>query len=212
MANDADSSPTNPLSLQRLKDAFARMLAPGEETNDSDAAAHDDGVNLTAILEGVLFVGGDDARPRTAEELAAALRDVTPDEVDAAIADLNRRYDQDAAPYHIEASAAGYRLRLDDNLGRLRDKFYGRVREAKLTPAALEVLSVVAYRQPTTATVIDQLRGSRSNSHLANLVRRGLVRVDREGEKTTQYRTTDRFLKLFGLEDLDQLPRAAELD
>lgn len=234
---------THPLSLERLKNAFAQMLTPGGSdtasggasdgasggANDAmhfvghaDAAAPDEGVTLAAILEGILFIGADDARPLSAEELAGGLRDVSPAEVDDAIAGLNERYRQDAAPYHVEATPAGYRLRLDPDLDRLRDKFYGRVRESKLTAAALEVLSVVAYRQPIAAAAVDQLRGARSGSLLSNLVRRGLLRVDREAtaatqqrttlQRTTQYRTTDRFLRLFGLSDLEQLPRTAELD
>lgn len=213
-ANDPASN--NPLSLQRLKDAFARLLTPAGPEPEEPAAAEaaPDAVSLPAIIEGVLFVAGDGGRPRTADELAETLRDVSPEEVDQAIADLNHRYQADAAPYHIQGGPTGYRLRLDEDLARLRDKFHGRVREAKLTPTALEVLSVVAYRQPATAAQIDKLRGSASQSHLRNLVRRGLVRLDEPdaGSPAPSYRTTDRFLKLFNLRGLEQLPRASELE
>lgn len=212
----------NPLSLERLRNAFTQMLTPAGDSTTAESTAEappgdppaDEAVSLPAILEGVLFVAAEGGRPRPAKQLAAALRDISPQEVDQTIADLNEQYRREGAPYHIEASPAGYRLQLDEDLGRLRDKFYGRVREAKLTPAALEVLSVIAYRQPTTATNIDELRGARSNSLLTNLVRRGLVRVDRSEEQAAKplYRTTQRFLKLFGIDDLEQLPRAAELE
>ena len=87
------------------------------------------------------------------------MRGVSPAEVDAAVAELNALYDADATPYRIDHSHGGYRLVLRDEFERMRDKFYGRVREAKLSPAAIEVLSIVAYNQPVTAAQIDELRG-----------------------------------------------------
>lgn len=84
----------------------------------------------------------------------------------------------------------------------------------------MEVLSIVAYEQPITLARVDKLRGARSSPLLASLVRRGLVRLDRPGESEhaeaatkgeVYYQTTDRFLRVFGLENVDQLPRAAEM-
>ena len=96
----------------------------------------------------------------------------------------------------------------------MRDKFYGRVREAKLSPVAVEVLAVVAYNQPATAEEVSQLRGSASGAALATLVRRKLVRIDRPSARgeSARYSTTERFLRLFGLENLAALPRSEELE
>ncbi len=167
-----------------------------------------------SIVEAILFVGAEGGRPRTAEELAKVMRDVTPDEVHQAVAGLNQAYERDAAPYEITGGAKGYRLELREAMGRMRDKFHGRVKEARLSPTALEVLSVVAYRQPTTAATIDQLRGVRSGPLLTQLVRRGLLRRERPTDEAGEphYLTTDRFLRFFRMDSLDQLPRAAELD
>ena len=107
----------------------------------------------------MLFVGRPDDRPFSAREMAAAMRGVSPAEIEAAVVELNAVYERDAAPYEIIGSAAGYRLALRDELRRMRDKLHGRIREAKLSPAAVEVLSIVAYNQPTTVEAINELRG-----------------------------------------------------
>lgn len=217
MGNDRTDPAGSPLSLQRLTAAFAQMLG-GVSQADVAVAEEPAGdpceISPRSIVEGILFVGSQDQRPHTAEQLAQSMRDVTPTEVHQAVAELNEGYERDGSPYCIHGGAEGYRLTLRDEMSRMRDKFYGRVREARLSPKALEVLSVVAYKQPTTAGAIDALRGTRSRPLLTQLVRRGLVK--RETSKTGQgepcYCTTDRFLAFFRLEGLEQLPRAAELD
>ena len=162
----------------------------------------------------MLFVGRPDNGSLSARELAAAMRGVSPKEIEAAVSELNSTYDSDGSPYEIDENNGGYRLVLRDEFQRMRDKFYGRVKEARLSPAVLEVLSVLAYNQPATADQLTELRGAPSGGALSTLVRRRLVKLERgkEGGKTPQYSTTERFLKLFGLESLDALPRAEELE
>jgi segregation and condensation protein B len=232
---DGNEAPANapsesPLSLTRLRDAFAAMLG-GRETEkpavtDSrvspkvgngsfgETALRSCEINARTVVEAMLFVGRPDNGPLTARELAAAMRGVSPGEIDAAIVELNSTYDADGAPYRIEQNNGGYRLVLRDEFQRMRDKFYGRVKEARLSPAVLEVLSVLAYNQPATADHLSELRGAPSGAALSTLVRRKLVKLERTGEtgKSPQYSTTERFLKLFGLESLEALPRAEELE
>ena len=161
----------------------------------------------------MLFVGRPDNQSFSARELAAAMRGVSPAEIDAVVGELNTRYDDDAAPYRIERTISGYRLVLREEFERMRDKFYGRVREAKLSRAAIEVLSIVAYNQPVTVDQINELRGAASGAALSTLVRRKLVRLERAGDaEPPQYWTTDRFLRLFGLENLTALPQSEELE
>jgi segregation and condensation protein B len=92
--------------------------------------------------------------------------------------------------------------------------FYGRVKEAKLSQAAIDVLAVVAYNQPLTRPEIDRLRNAASASLLSQLVRRGLLRVERPDQKPREpiYYTTERFLELFHLQSLDELPRSQDPD
>jgi segregation and condensation protein B len=227
---DAATKPSgeSPLSLGRLRDAFAVMLGKSEAGDangrrDSpkiengglgEAAPRECEINPRSVVEAMLFVGQPDNRALSARELAAAMRGVSPSEIEAAVKQLNATYDADGAPYHIEQTKAGYRMTLRDEFQRMRDKFYGRVKEARLSPAVLEVLSVLAYHQPATLEQVNELRGAASGAALSTLVRRKLVMLERsaDGKGLARYSTTERFLRLFGLENLEALPRSEELE
>ncbi|MCI0334217.1 MAG: SMC-Scp complex subunit ScpB [Planctomycetes bacterium] len=239
MANDnasANKPKESPLSLSRLREAFAAMM--GEATaEEEDRGAHDAatprsrvspklesgslgetalrGIEISprSVIEALLFVGRPDNGAFSSRELAAAMRGVSPAEIDAAVGELNLLYDEDESPYLIEGTSAGYRLVLRADFQRMRDKFYGTVREAKLSPAALEVLSIIAYNQPVTAERINELRNAPNGAAISTLVRRQIVRLDRPAEAGAKprYSTTERFLKLFRLESLAALPRSEEV-
>lgn len=215
-------------SLERLSSAFARLMGapsvgprtaatkPQVAVEPDDAIESDDQLPVTPrmIVEGLLFVGAADGRPLSGREIASHIRDVDAAEVDALVAELNARYAEDETAYAITGDGAGYRLQLRPELSRVRDRVRGRTRAAKLTPAAIEVLSVVAYRQGVTADEVNRLRGSQSHAILAVLVRRRLVRVERPagGPRSARYHTTDRFNQLFGIASPADLPRSEELD
>lgn len=94
------------------------------------------------------------------------------------------------------------------------EKLYGGVREARLSNVAIDVLALVAYRQPVTKSDLDSLRGADSGALLRQLVRRGLIQIVQAGEgkrKIVTYETTPRFLEMFGLQSLDDLPKTHDL-
>ncbi len=80
--------------------------------------------------------------------------------------------------------------------------------------AAIEVLSIVAYNQPVTTDAVNRLRAAQSGAILSQLTRRQLLRVERfdDRPRVANYSTTDRFLSLFGLESLSDLPRSEDID
>jgi segregation and condensation protein B len=227
--NDAEPTP-NPgrFSLERLSSAFARLMgAPSLETAktahpqiavESDGEQPPEGddapVSPRMIVEALLFVGAGDHRPQSASAIAAQIRDVEPSDVERLIGELNAAYRQDGAAYEIVAHGGGYCLQLRADLAGVRERMRGQVRAARLTPAALEVLSVVAYRQPVAGDEINRLRGTQSYAILAQLVRRKLVRVERSSAapRTARYLTTDRFNRLFGVASPADLPRSEDLD
>jgi len=227
------------ISLDQLSAAFAQMLATGDDPYTAPAAAsettadpapqlggfavdaHDasdaaeDVCELTprSILEAMLFVGSPGNEPLNSEQVAALMRGVRASEVDELIRQLNDHYAASRCPYSIVASGPGYRLALREEFDPIRQRFYGKARQARLSQAAIEVLSIVAYNQPITAEEIHRLRGLPSGSLLTQLVRRQLLLLERGAErKSVQYRTTDRFLELFGLLSLADLPRSKELE
>ncbi len=148
-----------------------------EITADADAVDPDDACEISprSILEALLFVGVPSGEPLTSVQIAALMRGVRPAEIDALVRELNAAYTARARTYTIFADGAGYRLRLRREFERIRDKFHGRVRRARLSQAAIEVLSVVAYNEPLTSEQINQLRGTASGAILTQLVRRELL-------------------------------------
>lgn len=185
-------------------DAFESGLPAGEAADASPRG----------ILEAMLFVGHPGNEPLTAHQAAGLMRGVTPLEIDELVRELNAGYVANGCPYHIISQDAGYRMVLRDEFSGLRDRFYGRLRQARLSPAAIEVLATVAYNQPLTRDQVNEYRRVGSGSILAQLVRRQLLRMERRAEKprAPYYYTTQRFLELFELESLDDLPRRQELD
>ena len=160
---------------------------------------------LESTLEAVLFAAGDAV---SLDRLCAALE--TP------------REDILAAARALEALYAlenrGLMLRhIEDRLQLCSRPMYAEAarrvtesrRAATLSPAALEVLTIVAYRQPVTRAFIDQLRGVDSGGTLAGLAEKQLIeeagRLEVPG-RPILYRTTERFLQAFALESLDDLP------
>lgn len=225
----SSDSPQNRFSLHRLSAAFARLTGAQEpdsatpdiaesldevENSRSTHTALPEVVSPRMIVEGMLFVGNNEGSPLTSRQLAAGIRDVTPKEVDAIIEELNLSYREHGTAYQVVSEGAGYRMQLCPKYDALRQRFSGKVREAKLTPSAIEVLSVVAYRQPITADEVGKLRGSRSGSILNQLVRRGLLNLERneDSPRKPSYHTTERFNQLFRIDSPKELPRSEELD
>jgi len=226
------------LSLAELSQAYAAILnkgadpypeaaAPGSEAALAEPLASveppaalpagDDAdceITPRTILEAMLFVGHPTGEPLLSERIAALMRGVRPAEVDDLVRELNDEYQRAGAPYLIASVGAGYQLALRPEFSGLRDAFYGRIREARLSQSAIDVLAIVAYHQPMTQAQIDQLRGKPSGGILSQLVRRDLLVLQRpvEAKGKPTYRTTGRFLDLFGLDDLSELPRSQEIE
>src|SRR5205814_653200 len=145
---------------------------------------------------------------------SSLMRGVMPEEIDDLVRELNHQYAAERCPYQIASDGAGYRLVLHDDFSTLREQFYGRVREAKLSQSVIDTLAIVAYHQPVGLKEVDQLRGKPSGGILSQLVRRQLVKIERSADKPREikYRTTARFLDLFSLETLEDLPRSQDVD
>jgi len=169
-------------------------------------------INPSSILEAMLFVGNPGGEPLTSLRASELMRGVAPDEIADLVDQLNRRYAERGCPYYIASEGAGYRVTLRREFWPIRNRFYGRIREARLSQAAIDVLAIVAYRQPVTAEAVSQHRGRPSGHLLAQLVHRRLLRIERTGDqpRLARYWTTDRFLGLFGLGSLTDLPRSDE--
>jgi segregation and condensation protein B len=165
---------------------------------------------LPRIIEALLFVGGP---PLTPQRACEALRGLTPEQFKEIVDTLNHDYRRQGRPYRIHLRDHGYELTLQPRYRSLTERLYGSTREARLSPAALDVLALVAYRQPVTRQEVESLRGSDSGGVLRQLVRLGLIAVQRGDAmpRDVVYSTTARFLSLFHLRSLEDLPHTQDL-
>jgi segregation and condensation protein B len=159
------------------------------------------------IVEALLFVGG---IPLKAEHVREVIRGFNAEQLTECIEALNKVYQQQNRPYMVMTASDGYVMRLKSRFTSLREKLYGGPREARLNPTALDVLSLVAYRQPIPKATVDTIRGSDSGGILRQLVRLGLIAGEPNEAKELAYSTTDRFLEIFRLKSLEDLPQLGQ--
>ena len=172
-------------------------------------------IGPASILEAMLFVGDRENRPLTLARATELMRNVSETEAIEALADLNERYWRDGAPYRIVRDGDGYRMALRPEFDALAVRMVGgKAKEFKLTQTMIDVLALIAYRQPIS---LDEILETRNNATgaLAQLVKRELVAQEKrvvDKKKVAFYSTTSRFLRLFNLESLDDLPIVGDVD
>jgi segregation and condensation protein B len=128
--------------------------------------------------------------------------------------ELNGTYDRDGSAFRVERAANGYLLLTRPVYARWLGRVHQRQSTMKLSPPAMETLTVIAYRQPITRADIEAIRGVQCTEMLKQLMDRGLVRIGGEDNSLGRpylYETTRKFLEIFGLRTLDDLPRADHL-
>ncbi len=162
--------------------------------------------DLDALYEALLFIA---ERPLTTAELAE-LGGVPRVHAEATLSDLAETLAEDGRGLRVQRMDDTWQLVTAPEVG-TRLAAYAARQEARLTPASLEALAVVAYRQPVTRADIDRVRGVDSDYVLRSLMHRRLVvevgRRDTPG-RPILYGTTFTFLERFGLTSLDDLPAA----
>ena len=190
----------------------------GSNEQDSSESVEDnegEAVHPEGIVEAALFVGHPENQSFSAARLASLMRDVTDDEVVAMIDSLNESYRLAEQALRIVEDENGYRMTIAPAVERIRESFLGKVREARLSQTAVEVLALVAYQPGITAQTVDDQRGRESGLLLNQLVRRRLLELKRQsppegGRKIPHYYPTERFLTLFHLESIEDLPMVDE--
>lgn len=144
----------------------------------------------------------------------ANLLEAEPAAIEAALAALAARLAQSGLPFELREIAGGWQLFTAPDTNSVVEKLARVRRDEKVSPASLETLSVIAYRQPVTKAEIEAIRGVQVGPILRALVDRGLVRVAGRADVPGHpllYGTTKHFLDVFGLGRLEDLPRDAEL-
>ena len=177
-----------------------------EATSSSEEQQPDPKERMLAILEGLLFLCGDDG---LSIEHAAASMDTTEEYVAELFDDLQKYYLQESRGIEIARFGEKYRFLSKASIHEADKKLVQTSTEAKLSNAALETLAIIAYKQPITRVEIEEIRGVGADVMLRKLVARGLIQEDGRSEAAGRpilYSVTDEFLDSFKLLSLDELP------
>jgi segregation and condensation protein B len=164
---------------------------------------------LARTLEALLFLSPE---PVSAADLAQAA-DCWPDEAEAALAELAQANASGGRCIVVRELAGGWTLATAPETETAARRLLARPRTPPLTPAQAETLSIVAYLQPVSRPEITRIRGVSADSATATLLERGVIEeAGRSPFGAVLYRTTDLFLKLFGLRSLEDLPDPSRWD
>jgi segregation and condensation protein B len=174
-------------------------------------AAPDVSDQLVAIIEALVFASPE---PLRRKQLAKLLDTEPEEDVDAALAALQRRYEDRAGGLQLVEVAGGYQIVTRPELHEwVRRMFHERTTH-KLSVQALETLAVIAYKQPITAAEITEIRGVNTSGVIGTLLERGLAKISGRKQVVGRpflYATTREFLDRFGLRDLTELPKVEEM-
>jgi segregation and condensation protein B len=175
---------------------------PGDDLDDDE---------LQRRLCALLFASPD---PLGDGRLGTLLERPRPERVRAALEALQERFAASGLPVVLRRIGGGWRLFTAPEMGDVVASLRRDPGPERISPAALETLSIVAYRQPVTAAEVEAIRGVNAGNLLRTLVDRRLIRVTGRADQPgapLQYGTTREFLDRFALGALSELPRDAEL-
>ena len=163
-----------------------------------------------AVIESILFAGGDPIELSKLAE-AAGLEETETEEL---LSNLTDRYSASSSGIELLKLNGSYQLAAKKKVFTVYKKRFGdKEKNTALSPAALEVLTIVAYNQPVTKSFVEQVRGVDSSGTVNSLVEKKLLtevgRLDLPG-RPIAYKTTDAFLRAFQISSLEELPELPE--
>lgn len=174
---------------------------------DEPSITPDDLHTVKAIMEAILFSSSE---PIPLRRLRAAVGKPASERVKEALEALSEDCRETSRGVEIEEVAGGYRMVTNPDYSQWVMKLRPPKREDRISPAALETLAIVAYKQPIPRAEIDAIRGVNSGDLLRRLLERGLIKIVGKAEtlgRPLLYGTTKRFLEVFGLNKIGDLPK-----
>lgn len=163
-------------------------------------------MNLKAVLEGILFIVGDEGT--TIKDICNILN-VSEEEVKKLLLELKNDYEKSDRGLRISYLGNAFKLTTKEEHKEYYEKLVSDNRTSSLSNAALEVLAVIAYNEPVTRMQVDEIRGVNSSQLIRRLLALGLIKVCGKSDslgKPNLYKTTNDFLDYFGLSSKDDLP------
>jgi segregation and condensation protein B len=208
---DADADGTADAQLLDPQDGTAiDTLEEADDASEEADASAAPLVNLSA-LEALLL---STHHPLTAGRLAELLDLETTKPLRKAIKALNEQYASSDRSFRIEQVAGGFQILTLPEHGDLLKKFHQKEVDAKLTKAAIETLAIIAYKQPILRADVEAIRGVACGETIRSLMEKRLVKIAGRAEEPGRpilYGTTKRFLELFGLNSIKDLPQPEAL-
>ena len=172
----------------------------------------DDRNSLANIIECLIFIS---KHSLTTEEISSFLKDVEKKEITAALDELQGRWEEMGRSFVLSSVAGGYQFRTRPEYSQYIVEFNKEIKKFRLSKAALEVLAIVAYKQPVTKVEVEKIRGVDCSSSVSMLLERRFIEIAGRKDvpgKPFLYRTTDLFLETFGLKNLKDLPTVKEIE
>lgn len=163
-------------------------------------------MNYKAVLEGILFIVGDEGI--SVEEIVNVLG-LSVDEIKKLLMELKKDYDSNDRGLRISFLGNAFKLTTKEEHKEYYEKLVSDSKNVTLSNAALEVLAVIAYNEPITRIQIDEIRGVNSGQIVRRLLARGFIKICGKADtigKPSLYKTTNEFLDYFGLSSKNDLP------
>ena len=183
-------------------------MAKSKPTQPPADAAEEE---VAATVEAIVFASD---RPLPAAKVAQIGQLGTVRHVRRAIAALNDRYEQTGRAFRIVEIAGGYQFQTLPQYHDVLEQLHKSRSDSRLSQAAMETLAIVAYRQPVLRANVEAIRGVACGDVLRGLMEKNLVRITGRAQEIGRpmlYGTTRRFLEVFGLAGLEDLPNAEQL-
>ena len=177
-----------------------------------------DGSRLSSVIEALIFASNE---PLSASKIRKVIIDneqnieISEETVDEFIQLQNQRYEQSGCSFRIERIGGGYTFLTQKKYHYWLSVFQHENAYRKLSQSATETLAIVAYRQPITKPEVDQIRGVDSGYILRQLMEKALIEVAGRGDgpgKPLVYKTSRHFLRHFGLNSVQDLPKPREIE
>jgi len=166
---------------------------------------------LKLVIEALLFASDS---PLGLKEMEELLETLPRESILGAIDELSKEYDARPNAFRIMQVAGGFQVCTREEYSSWLEKLKRSRRSTRLSRAALETAAIIAYKQPVTKVVIEEIRGVDSTATLHTLLERGLVTIKGRAPSVGRpllYGTTRQFLLHFGLNELEELPKLSEV-
>ena len=177
-----------------------------QKEEEAKLAQKENDVKLKAILEGLLFLVGDDGL--TVEQASKSM-DISTKKAEQLFDALQKEYVDDSRGFEIERYGSRYRFLSKAFVHEAAKKLFSIDKISKLSNAALETLAIIAYKQPITRVEIEEIRGVGADVMIRKLEARGLIKEEGRSDAPGRpflYSVTDEFMDAFSLTTLDELP------